>query len=109
MAAMLGCCGVCTEERGRVNQREGAGGGEPRVPTVARGFYRPAGATASISADGARRWIGRPPQCHRAASWRAVEDNRDFIENPLALGDFWETLRWRCFARFGDSNGVQKL
>jgi hypothetical protein len=30
-------------------------------------------------------------------------------ELDRGLEDFWEKLKQKCFARFGDSNGVQKL
>jgi hypothetical protein len=30
-------------------------------------------------------------------------------ELDRGLEDFWEKLKHKCFARFGDSNGVQKL
>jgi hypothetical protein len=36
-----------------------------------------------------------------------VEDKESFAENPPGLEDFWEKIKQRGFARFGDSSGVQ--
>jgi hypothetical protein len=38
-----------------------------------------------------------------------VEDTGGFAKSPLALEDFSKKIKTTHFARFGDSNRVQKL